>query len=95
MHTIRDNTRKFYIPVIAQMVRTNSPILKEETIPTILSEDPSAIAIFINSLPEDTRPLIEVEALKMMREALDDGHIDPQGEEKIFALGGQCPAKQR
>lgn len=90
----KDNTRKFYIPVVAQMLRENSPILKEETIPTILSEDPSAIAIFINSLPEDSRALIEVEALKMMREALDDGHVDPQCEEKIFALGGEWPIQQ-
>lgn len=90
----KDNTRRFYVPVLAQMLRENSPILKEETIPTILSEDPSAIAICINSLPEDSRALIEVEALTMMREALDDGHVDPQCEEKIFALRGEWPIEK-
>lgn len=90
----KDNVRKFYIPVVAQMLRKKSPIPQEETIPTILSEDPSAIAIFINSLPEDSRPLIEVEGLKMLRETLDDGHIDPQCEEKIFALGGEWPIQK-
>ncbi|MEX2014294.1 MAG: hypothetical protein WD896_02980, partial [Parcubacteria group bacterium] len=81
----KDRVRAFYIPVIAQILRKNGPIPQEETIPAILSEDPSAIAIFINSLPKDSRPPIEVEALKIMREALDNGHVDPQFEEKIFA----------
>ena len=90
----KDNARKFYIPVIAQMRRENSPILKEETIATVLSEDPSSIAIFINCLPEDSRALIEVEGLKMLQEALDNGHIDPQCEEKIFALRGEWPIEK-
>lgn len=91
----KDNTRRFYVPVMAQMLRENSPVLKEETIPTILSEDPSAIAIFINSLPEESRALIEVEGLKILRESLDDGYIDPQCEEKIFALRGEWPISRK
>jgi len=87
----KDNVRRFYIPVIAQMRRENSPILEEETIATVLSEDPSSIAIFMNCLPEDSRALIEVEGLKMLQETLNNGHIDPQCEEKIFALGGEWP----
>ncbi len=90
----KDNVSKFYIPVVAQMLRKKSPIPQEETIPTILSEAPSTIAIFINSLPEDSRPLIEVEGLKILRETLDDGHVDPQCEEKIFALGGEWPIQK-
>lgn len=91
----KDNVRKFYIPVIAQMRRENSPILEEETIATVLSEDPSSIAIFMNCLPEDSRALIEVEGLKMLQETLDNGHIDPQCEEKIFALGGEWPISKK
>ena len=91
----KDNVRKFYIPVIAQILRKNGPIPQDETIPAILSEDPSAIAIFINSLPEDSRALIEVEGLKILRESLDDGHMDPQCEEKISALGGEWPISQK
>lgn len=91
----KDNVRKFYIPVIAQMRRENSPILEEETIATVLSEDPSSIAIFMNCLPEDSRALIEVEGLKMLQETLGNGHIDPQCEEKIFALGGEWPISQK
>lgn len=85
----RDNTRKFYIPVLAQVLRKNSPVLKEETIPTILSADPLAISVFMESLPDDTRALVRLEALKMMQEALNDGHIDPQFEEKVSALEGK------
>ena len=66
----KDNVRKFYIPVIAQMRRENSPILEEEIIATVLSEDPSLIAIFMNSLPEDSRALVEMEGLKMLQEML-------------------------
>jgi len=91
----KDNVRKFYIPVIAQMRRENSPILEEETIATVLSEDPSSIAIFMNCLPEDSRSLIEVEGLKMLQETLNNGHIDPQCEEKIFALGGEWPISKK
>ena len=61
--------------------------LEEETISTILSEDPNTIAIFIKFLSEDAQALIRMEALKMMREVLDDGYIDPQFEEKLSALG--------
>ena len=91
----KDNVRKFYIPVIAQMRRENSPILEEETIATVLSEDPSSIAIFMNCLPEDSRALIEVEGLKMLQETLNNGRIDPQAEEKIFALGGEWPISKK
>lgn len=90
----KDNTRKFYIPVMAQICRENSPILKEETISTILSEDSNSISIFINFLPEDDRALIRLEALKMMQEVLNDGYIDPQFEEKLSALEGEWDFKQ-
>lgn len=91
----KDNVRKCYIPVIAQMRRENSPILEEEIIATVLSEDPSLIAIFMNSLPEDSRALVEIEGLKMLQETLDNGHIDPQCEEKIFALRGEWPISKK
>lgn len=83
-----NSVRKFYIPVIAQMSRENSPILKEETIPTILSENPIVIAKFVNSLSQDGKALTEVAGLKILQEGLNSGHIDPQLEEKIYALGG-------
>ena len=87
----KDNTRRFSVPVMAQMLRANSPIPKDETIPTILSEDPSTIAIFINSLPDDTKPFIQAEALRLMQQVLRDGYADPNCEEKILALEGKWP----
>jgi len=85
----RENTRRFYLPVLAQVLRKNSPVLKEETIPTILSADPLTISAFMAPLPDDTRALVRLEALKLMQEALDDGHNDPQFEEKVSALEGK------
>lgn len=85
----KDNTRRFYIPVMAQILRKNSPILKEETIPTILSSDPLAISVFMEFMSDDIRAQVRVEALKMMQEALNDGYIDPQFEEKLSALEGE------
>lgn len=84
-----DKTRRFYIPVMAQILRKNSPILKEETIPAILSSDPLAISVFMEFLSDDIRAQVRVEALKMMQEALNDGYIDPQFEEKLSALEGE------
>ena len=87
-------TRKHYISVAAQMHRENSPILKEETISTILSEDPNSIAIIISSLPEDGREFIRLAAIELMQEVLNDGYIDPLFEEKLAALEGEWDLKQ-
>ena len=83
------NVRKFYMPVLAQMLRERSPVRKEDTIATMLSATPDTIAVFMSLLPEDTQSLVRVEALKMMKEALDSGYVDNQLEEKIFALGSR------
>ena len=78
--------RKFYMPVLAQIVRERSPVRKEDTIATVLSADPKTIAMFMSILPEDAQALMRVEALKMMKEALNSGYMDDQLEEKIVAL---------
>lgn len=85
----KEYVRKFYIPVMAQMLRERSPVKKEHTIATILSEDPETIALVLSVMSEDGRAVVELEALTMMKEALSDGYIDPQFEEKISALEGK------
>ena len=85
----KENMRKFYIPVMAQMHRERSPVKKEHSIATILSEDPETIALVLSVMSEDVRALVELEALTMMKEALSEGYIDPQLEEKISALEGK------
>lgn len=90
----KDTVRQFYIPVIAQMRRENSPIAEEETIAAVLSEDPSSIAIFVNCLPEESRSLVEMEGLTMLRESLKNEQVDPKLEEKIYALGGEWPIQE-
>lgn len=84
----KSNIRKFFIPVIAQMVRERSPIKGEHSIATILSEDPRTIAFYLSLLPEDTQALFKLEALTMMKDALNEGYIDPQFEEKLSILTG-------
>lgn len=90
----KDTVRQFYIPVIAQMRRGDSPIAEDETIAAVLSEDPSSIAIFINCLPEESRSLVEMKGLRMLRESLRNGQVDPKLEEKICALGGEWPMQE-
>lgn len=82
----KENVRKFHIPVMAQMLRERSAVKEEHTIATILSEDPDTIALVFGVMSEDVRAVVELEALRMMKEALNGGYIDPQFEEKISAL---------
>ncbi len=80
---------KFYIPVMAQMLRERSPVKKEHTIATILSEDPETIALVMSVMSDDARAVVEVEALTMIKEAIDAGYVDPLAEEKIYSLRGR------
>lgn len=82
----KKHIRKFYIPVMAQILRERSPVRKEDTIATILSEDPKTIALVMSVLPEDTKPLIQKAALEMMKKALDQGYRDDYFEEKVSVL---------
>ena len=84
----KQKVRKFYIPVMAQMLRERSPIRGEDTIAAILSEDAQTIALVMSVFDEQTRLLVQREALRLLKEALDQGYIDPGLEEKISALGG-------
>ncbi len=84
-----DYVRKFSIPVIAQLTRKNSPINTDETVFTILSEEPEAISIFVNTLSEKAQAILLVDALRIIREAFDNGYVDPQFEEKLTALEGK------
>ena len=84
----KQNVRRFYIPVMAQILRERSPIGKENTIPTILSENAETIARVMSVLKEETRLLFQREALELMKEALDQGYIDSELEQKVAALAG-------
>lgn len=84
----KQNIRKFYVPVLAQMFRERSPIGKENTLPTILSENAETIALVMGILNEDTRLLFQRDGLLLLKEALDQGYLDPELEQKITSLGG-------
>ena len=79
---------KFHIPVLAQMLRDRSPILKEHTVATIVSEDPRTIAAAMKIFSEDTQASFKLAGITILREALGGGHVDPQIREKIAVLDG-------
>ena len=79
---------KFHFPVLAQMLRDRSPILKEHTVATILSEDPRTIAAAMKIFSEETQAVFRLEGMTILKEALGSGHVDPQIREKIAALEG-------
>jgi len=83
-----DSMRRFAIPVFAQLLRENSPIPPEETLSTILSEDPVSISLFIKLMPENSKPQVRVDLLSMMKTALENGYIDPRFQEKVSAIEG-------
>ncbi|KHE94080.1 MAG: hypothetical protein K8F52_13465 [Candidatus Scalindua rubra] len=78
--------RKFYIPIIAQILRERSPIKGEGFVPAILSEEPETIAAVLSVLSKGERQPIETEALMIMKKALDQGYIDNHFVEKISVL---------
>jgi hypothetical protein len=84
-----EDMRKFALPVFAQLLRENSPIPREETLPTILSEDPLSISLLMELWPENSKPGARVELLRMMKAALNNGYIDRQFKEKISAIMGK------
>lgn len=82
----RDHMTKFNVPVMAQTLRENSPIVPEEMLASVLSEDPITISIVLDLTPEDAQASMRVAALMLMRQALDEGYRDPQFEEKLAVL---------
>jgi hypothetical protein len=84
----KQNVKRFYIPVMAQILRERSPIRKEDFVATILSESPETISIVMSVLPEDTQQSIYQAALEMMKKASDQGYIDNHYKEKLSALEG-------
>lgn len=83
----KEHVRKHYIPVLAQMLRKDSPIPKDETISAVLSEDPKTISLIMECFAEDVQAQTRMAALQIIRQALDEGHIDSRLEAKIAALG--------
>ena len=66
----KSRVEQFYIPVVAADVWERSPVPKEDSIATILSEDPETIAVVMKILPKANKAQFRLEALKMMKEAL-------------------------
>lgn len=82
---------RFYIPVIAQLIREKSPILSDEAVATVMSGDDEELAIFMRILPEDARAPVRLEGLKMLEMGVDSGYVDPQFEQKVIILENRTP----
>lgn len=82
----QQETRKFYKPGLAPILRGRSPTPGEELIATILSENPETISEFMNTLPQEARAEFRLHALMAIKEVLDSGYTDPRIEEKVIAL---------
>lgn len=82
----KDHVRKFYLPIMAEIIGTERITPDEELVPSLLSEDPATIAIVLDSLPEDDRVVMQAAAMKLILRALEEGYIDPQLDKKLAVL---------
>jgi hypothetical protein len=87
----KHHNKMFHIPVVAQLLRRDSPIPSEETIPVVLSQDPGTISIVVDSLQDDA---LRMETLRIFMQTRADGYMDPQFGEKLSALAGERPPER-
>lgn len=87
----KDHVRKFYLPIMAEILGTDRTTPDEELIPSLVSENPATIAIVLESMPEEDRAVTQAAALKLILEALEGGYIDPQIDEKLAILSADAP----
>ncbi|QND60141.1 hypothetical protein [Mesorhizobium huakuii] len=82
----KDRTRKFYLPIVAEILSEEKTTPGEELIPSLVSEDPTTISIVLDLLPDEDRAITQAAALKLILRVLDEGYIDPQLDEKLTVL---------
>ncbi|MET3524801.1 hypothetical protein [Mesorhizobium abyssinicae] len=82
----KDHVRKFYLPIMAEIIGTERITPNEELVPSLLSEDPATISIVLDSLPEDDRVVMQAAAMKLILRVLEEGYIDPQLDKKLAVL---------
>ena len=82
---------KFFSPFISQVLDEEGPIQKDDLVPTLLSQEPSTIAITMNTIKYEMRAAIESEAKELLNTAKEKGYIDPEYDEKLEALKGEWP----
>lgn len=92
---------KFNNEFIAQQGRKDSPITTEDLIPSLLSESPETIRIFMSVLDEPVRQQIRAEAVRCIANTLYEGRsavpittewIQAVGIDEKNALGGTEPS---
>jgi len=69
----QENIIKFEVPFVAQITRENSPIPDDELIPALLMESPDVITKTFDWLDPDTRTIIQKEAIRILKSAVNEG----------------------
>ncbi|TGS85080.1 hypothetical protein EN817_23570 [Mesorhizobium sp. M3A.F.Ca.ET.174.01.1.1] len=82
----KDHVRKFYLPIVADIIGTERITPNEELVPSLVSEDPATIAIVLDLLPEDDRGGMQAAAMKLILRVLEEGYTDPQLDKKLAVL---------
>ncbi len=88
------NVKMFRNRFNAQRGRKDSPIRGEDLIPALLSEDLETIRIVIEVIGDNSRAidLMRASAIKILSDALQNGAVISQLDEKLQALGVSNPA---
>lgn len=84
------NNRTFHVPLMAQLLRKDSPIPSGETIASLLSEDPATIATVMATVQD---PGLRENTLRIFLGVRMDGYVDPQFGEKLSAISGDSAAQ--
>jgi len=82
------NTRfRFINPFLAQRERKDTPILPEEILPSLMTEDPDTIRGCLAMISNEMAIMMRVKAEELVRSVLEQGITLPSIEEKLKALG--------
>ncbi|MGX5844187.1 hypothetical protein ACWGTI_26055 [Mesorhizobium sp. ArgA1] len=82
----KDHVRKFYLPIMADIIGTERITPDDELVPSLVSEDPATISTVLDILPEDDRVVMQAAAMKLILRVLEEGYIDPQLDKKLAVL---------
>ncbi|MDX8437118.1 hypothetical protein RFN25_27195 [Mesorhizobium abyssinicae] len=82
----KDHVRKFYLPIMAEIIGTERITPDDELVPSLVSEDPATISTVLDLLPEDDRVVMQAAAMKLILRVLEEGYIDPQLDKKLAVL---------
>ncbi|MDX8498929.1 hypothetical protein RFM99_10895 [Mesorhizobium sp. VK4C] len=82
----KDHVRKFYLPIVADIIGMERITPDDELVASLVSDDPAAISTVLDLLPENDRVVMRAAAMKLILRVLEEGYIDPQLDKKLAVL---------